>query len=867
MPANANKPQLWKSDTLASIDFYNDWFLRFAPVTFRGQREIKTREVADAFKITANLRNITPELLKFNPGILPMLRMTSAPPLARDRLVGLAYTTKNLVSNLEGTDFKPPRVPPRMPEHELTLHLERIIEVLRELADRDLFPWLDDASIEPAEEELLRSASVVADRLCGAAADPIIRNAQEKRQLMTLGSFLQSYGYSEINPSDFDDLLMMPTGTYAFRCNISAGPEERPVNIPVDCIISKQTRRPDELPLLIEAKSAGDATNTNKRRKEEAQKFTQFKQKFGEGVPFILFLCGYFEPGYLGYEAAEGIDWVWEHRINDFSYYLGQPDSSDSGDLIGEDPASYPSGSFSLEAKRLHRQKMVDASKSSLERNRLGQFSTPFPLANRISEYTLLFKKERMALRMLEPAAGSGVFVSSLILQRKYNFSFTCVEIDSAYAGICEDLFAEHGCEVRYEDYFSFLLHKDIGTKYDLLITNPPYVRHHHIDAELKKKYHARIYLTLGIRVSGLAGLYIYYILLSDQVLSAGAIASWLIPGEFLYTNYGCALREYLVKKVSLLRVHRFEAADVQFDDALVSSCVITYRKEEPNPNAVFKVTKGAYDAPSIITELSQGSIRSADKWNFFEETVPDCHVGIPLGELFHVTRGVATGSNSFFILDKKETLINEIPQDFLIPILPSPRDVKTSIIEAEASGVPVVEKQRFLLSVTQSPEDVEQKFPATHRYLEEGKRQGVHKGYICRTRKVWYFQEKRKSPLFLATYMGRNKTGKKCPIRFLLNRSQAIAANVFICLYPKPGLQDLLKQAKEREVELLDALNSIPRNSIENAGRSYGGGLQKVEPRELCSVRLQKIPEWLTLQRIEQTEIFDVQQNTGMTA
>ena len=23
--------------------------------------------------------------------------------------------------------------------------------------------------------------------------------------------------------------------------------------------------------------------------------------------------------GYLGYEAAEGIDWVWEHRIDDFS--------------------------------------------------------------------------------------------------------------------------------------------------------------------------------------------------------------------------------------------------------------------------------------------------------------------------------------------------------------------------------------------------------------------------------------------------------------------------------------------------------------------------------------------------------------------
>jgi hypothetical protein len=34
-----------------------------------------------------------------------------------------------------------------------------------------------------------------------------------------------------------------------------------------------------------------------------------------------LFLCGYFDSGYLGYEAAEGIDWVWEHRIDDLAQF------------------------------------------------------------------------------------------------------------------------------------------------------------------------------------------------------------------------------------------------------------------------------------------------------------------------------------------------------------------------------------------------------------------------------------------------------------------------------------------------------------------------------------------------------------------
>ena len=73
-----------------------------------------------------------------------------------------------------------------------------------------------------------------------------------------------------------------------------------------------------DLPLFVEAKSAGDFTNVNKRRKEEAAKAGQLRRRLGSQSRFVLFLGGYFDSGYLGYEAAEGIDWVWEHRIDDF---------------------------------------------------------------------------------------------------------------------------------------------------------------------------------------------------------------------------------------------------------------------------------------------------------------------------------------------------------------------------------------------------------------------------------------------------------------------------------------------------------------------------------------------------------------------
>ena len=96
---------------------------------------------------------------------------------------------------------------------------------------------------------------------------------------------------------------------------------ETKVNIPIDIVIMPKKAKKGALPIFFEAKSAGDFANVNKRRKEEAVKMTQLRQNYGDRVQFNLFLCGYFDSGYLGYEAAEGIDWVWEHRIDDLSEF------------------------------------------------------------------------------------------------------------------------------------------------------------------------------------------------------------------------------------------------------------------------------------------------------------------------------------------------------------------------------------------------------------------------------------------------------------------------------------------------------------------------------------------------------------------
>jgi len=103
-----------------------------------------------------------------------------------------------------------------------------------------------------------------------------------------------------------------------FRMNLPVG-KTHMVNIPIDVVIQPKKLHRNRFPILVEAKSAGDFTNTNKRRKEEATKIRQLQSAYGESVTFLLFLCGYFGSDYLGYEAAEGIDWVWEHRIDELA--------------------------------------------------------------------------------------------------------------------------------------------------------------------------------------------------------------------------------------------------------------------------------------------------------------------------------------------------------------------------------------------------------------------------------------------------------------------------------------------------------------------------------------------------------------------
>ena len=94
-------------------------------------------------------------------------------------------------------------------------------------------------------------------------------------------------------------------------------------------------------------------------------------------------------------------------------------------------------------------------------------------------------------------------------------------------------------------------------------------------------------------------------------------------------------------------------------------------------------------------------------------------------------------------------------------------------------------------------------------------------------------------SPDLFVNYIGRSGAGKS-PFRFFINRSKAIATNGYLMIYIKPEYKSLLEDESNGNLQSL--VRCLTKEVLINGGRSYGGGLYKLEPSELANIPLQDI-------------------------
>lgn len=500
-----------------------------------------------------------------------------------------------------------------------------------------------------------------------------------------------------------------------------------------------------------------------------------------------------------------------------------------------------------IEARRLREQDRLDRLKSASERNQLGQFATPPGLAQCLARYASGMMPGG-SVRLLDPAVGTGSFFSAALNAfggRLRNASG--IELDPGFARVAATLWGAHGLEVTQGDFTRLPAPEQ---RFNLVLTNPPYIRHHHLGKAEKARLKERLARSLQLEISGLAGFYCYFLLLSHDWMMADGIGIWLIPSEFMDVSYGVALRRYLSEHVTLIHIHRFRPEDVQFDDALVTSAVVVFRKSPPPADHVARFSFGGpVDAPHKEIAVARDSLRSSQKWGRFSAGESgEKGAGATLGDIFAIKRGLATGANKFFIVSERDVEALQIPSRFAKPILPSPRHLRADIIEALHDGAPDVSPKLFLLDCDEPESRVRANWPKLFEYFEAGKKQAIHEAYLASRRAPWYSQERRPAAPFLCTYMGRAREGGR-PFRLFWNKSRATAHNVYLMLYPTGMLQRALDLDPSLYREVFAALKRIETVHFIAEGRIYGGGLHKLEPRELARVSagpvLASIPGW----------------------
>lgn len=515
----------------------------------------------------------------------------------------------------------------------------------------------------------------------------------------------------------------------------------------------------------------------------------------------------------------------------------------------------------SKEQERLALQTSLDAEKSQAERNRLGQFATPSELAEDILRYAASLLPSTAKVHFLDPAIGTGSFYSALlrVIPKTRIAEALGFELDPHYGGPAAHLWEDTGLLLKLADFTD----EEPSSRINMLICNPPYVRHHHLQNGQKTHLQLRTRQASGMKLSGLAGLYCHFLGLSHAWMTAGGVAGWLIPSEFMDVNYGQAVKRYLLNRVTLLHIHRFDPNDVQFADALVSSAVVWFKNEPPTPDHNVRFTfGGTLFEPKLSRLVSVRALGKEPKWTRFPVCDTRSRISGPtLSDYFKIKRGIATGDNSFFILSEEEIASRSLPMELFTPILPSPRYLPQDEVKAREDGSPDIERRLFLLDTKLPEEEIQSRFPTLAAYLEEGKAKGLQERYICKHRTLWYGQEHRPAAPIVCTYLGRGDSKRGRPFRFILNGSCATVANVYLALYPTPMMAREMDSDPSLLRKVWSGLNELSPDVLLGEGRVYGGGLHKLEPRELSNVPAgfitEIVPDCAVEPRAVQLELF----------
>lgn len=458
-------------------------------------------------------------------------------------------------------------------------------------------------------------------------------------------------------------------------------------------------------------------------------------------------------------------------------------------------------------------------------RKKFGQFFTPFPIADAMAEWVL---GNEQLKSILEPAFGLGIF-SRAILSRKKEIDIRGYEIDRKIFDYAAHYFKDtENVSILLQDY----MYNDWDSKYDGIICNPPYFKFHDYD---NKSILKEIEANLKCKLNGFTNLYTLFLLKSIHQLNENGRCAYLIPSEFLNSDYGKLIKSYLVKSKTLRHIIVINFQENVFNDALTTASIILCANDSLTERVQFSNVKSMQDLSKVneIIASYPDFLNTEQTYDFLElnpETKWKAYYQkqngtrfknlVPFSTYAKVVRGIATGSNEYFTFSLSKAKEYNIEDRYLLPCICSAKDPKTAFFGIQDfEELKQNNKAVFLFNA------YDLKNENVNSYIQKGEREGVNKRFLTASRTPWYSLENRPAaPIWVSVF---NRTG----LRFIRNEANISNLTSYHCIYPRQA--NLLSDIS---IDLLFAylLTDTARQIFEDNSRQYGNGLQKFEPNDL---------------------------------
>jgi adenine-specific DNA-methyltransferase len=464
-----------------------------------------------------------------------------------------------------------------------------------------------------------------------------------------------------------------------------------------------------------------------------------------------------------------------------------------------------------------------------------GQFWTPPWLAKAMAAWVT----ENSPPVLFDPAVGPGTFFAAA-RSVQYSGSFAGYEL---HPHVLSDFDTSH---LKKADFLNVVeadfIQSPVHSHFPAIISNPPYIRHHRLSKSQKERLRSLSTELIGFALDGRVGLHVYFLLKCLQHLSPAGRLAFLLPADVCEGVSSRPLWSRICERHCLEAVLTFDESAAPFPNVDTNAMVFLISNSQPKRHFKWvRVMERNTEAILHSLHRQKNGHDFHERMNSHERELAEALAtglsrparpaslhGVPLSYFAHAVRGIATGANEFFFLTRGQVKSLDLDERFFVRAIGRTRDCREDVLrrsaleQLEAKGRPT-----WLLYLGDTPKDG---FPAPLRsHLESGEQQKLHRRALIQTRRPWYKMEQRTPPSILFAYLGR----RDC--RFILNEAGVVPLTGFLCVYPF----DTDPEAVQR---LWRALNHpATLQNLAFAGKSYGGGAVKVEPRQLESL---EIPE-----------------------